>query len=82
MKVSCPTVICEYNQYMRGVNLHDQMKVCYQVERRSKFRFYLRIFSNFLDISVVNCKIIYDKMDSTVGMSTMEFSFSLARSMI
>ena len=45
--VSCPTVIYEYNQYMGGFDLSDQMKVSYQVDRRSKFRFYLRIFFRF-----------------------------------
>ena len=67
---------------MGGVDLCDQMKVSYQVDRRSKFRFYLRIFFDFLDIGVVNSKIIYDKMDSTIGMSAMDFRFSLARSLI
>ena len=82
VKISCPTVIHEYNQHMGGVDLCDQMKVSYQVDRRSKFRFYLRIFFDFLDIGVVNSKIIYDKMDSTIGMSAMDFCFSLARSLI
>ena len=48
MQVSCPTVIHEYNQYMGGVDLSDQMKVYYQVDQRSKFRFYLRVFFDFL----------------------------------
>ena len=54
------------------------MKVSYQVDRRSKLRFYLRIFFDFLDISVVNSI----KMDCTVDMSAMDFRFSLAPSMI
>ena len=29
VKNSCPTVIYEYNRYMRGVDLSDQMKVSY-----------------------------------------------------
>ena len=82
MQVSCPTVIHEYNQYMGGVDLSDQMKVYYQVDRRSKFRFYLRVFFDFLDIGVVNSKIVYDKIESAVKMSSMDFRFSLARSMI
>ena len=41
MKVSCPTVIREYNMYMGGVDLCDQVKVSYEVDRRSKVRFYL-----------------------------------------
>ena len=43
---------------MGGADLSDQMKVSYQVDRRSKF----------LDISVVNSKIIYDKVNSTIGI--------------
>ena len=82
VKISCPTVIHEYNQHMGGVDLCDQMKVSYQVDRRSKFRFYLGIFFDFLDIGVVNSKIIYDKMDSTIGMLAMDFRFSLAHSLI
>jgi len=39
VKVSCPTVVHEYNQYMGGVDLIDQMKVTYQVDRRSKTSF-------------------------------------------
>ena len=54
VKVSFPAVIREYNRYMGGVDLCDQTKVFYEVDRRSKVRFYLRVFFDFLDISVVN----------------------------
>ena len=34
VKVTCPTVIIhEYNQFMGGVNLSNQMKVTYEVDR-------------------------------------------------
>ena len=82
MKVSCLTVTCEYNQYMEVVDFSDQKAVSYQVDRRSKLCFYLRIAFDFLNISVVNSKIIYDKMDSTVGISAMDFRFIPAHSMI
>ena len=67
---------------MGRVDLCDQMIVSYQVERRSKFHFYLRIFFDFLDTGGINSKIIYDKMDSTIGMSAKDFRFSVARSLI
>ena len=58
------------------------MKVSYEFERRTKVRFYLRVFFDFLDISVVNSKIVYDKIQSTAVMSSTNFRFSLPRSMI
>ena len=82
VKVSCPAVIREYNTYMGGVDLCDQMKVFYEVDLRSKVRFYVRVFFDFLDISVVNSKILYDKIQSTAAMSSKDFRLSLARSMI
>ena len=72
----------EYNTYMGGVDLCNQMKVSNEVDQRSKVRFYLRVFFDFLDISVVNWKTVYDKIQSTAAMSSMDFRFSLARSMI
>ena len=62
---------------MGGFDMSDQMKDFYQVDRRSKFYFYLIIFFDFLDLSVMNSKIIYDKMDFTVGMWAMDSNFSL-----
>ena len=67
---------------MGGVGLCDQMKISYEVDQRSKVRFYLWVFFNFLDISVVNSKIVYDKIQSTAAMSSMGFRFSLACSML
>ena len=64
VKVTCPYVIQEYNQFMRGIDLSDQMKVTYEVDRRSKFRFYLSVFFDFLDIAVVNSKVVYNKLES------------------
>ena len=82
VKVCCPAVTCVYNTYMGRKGPCDQIKVSYEVDRRSKVRFYLRVFFDFLDISVVKLKIVYDKIQSTAAMSSMDFRFSLARSMI
>ena len=48
VKVTCPSVIQEYNQFMGGVDLSDQMKVTYEVDRRSKFRSTFAFSSIFL----------------------------------
>ena len=82
VKVTCPLVIQEYNQFMGGVSLSDEMKVTYEVDRRSKFRFYLCIFFNFLDIAVVNLKIVYNKIESAPSLSSLDFRYSIAQTMI
>ena len=82
VKVTCPSVIQEYNQFMGGVDLSDQMKVIYEVDRRSKFRFYFRVFFDFLDIAVVNSKIVYNKIESAPSLSSLVFRYSIAQTMI
>ena len=67
---------------MGGVDLSDQMKVTYEVDRRSKFRFYLRVFFDFLDIAVVNSKIVYNKIESAPSLSSLDFRYSIAQTMI
>ena len=48
VKVTCPSVFQEYNQSMGGVDLRDQMKVTYEVDRRSKFTSTFAFSSIFL----------------------------------
>ena len=48
--VNCPKL---YNHKMGGVNLMDQLKSAYQFDRRSKFRFYLRLFFGLFDVALV-----------------------------
>ena len=63
VKVTCSSAIQEYNQFMEGVDLSNQMKVTYEADRRSKFRFYLRAFFDFLDIAAVNSKSFTIKLN-------------------
>ena len=67
---------------MGGVNLSDQRKVTYEVDCRSKFRFYLRVFFDFLDIAVVNSKIVYNKIQSAPSLSSLDFRYSIAQIII
>ena len=82
VKVTYPSVIQEYNQFIGVADLSDQMKVTYEVDRRSKFRFYLRVFFDFLDIAVVNSKIVYNKIELAPLLSSIEFRYSVAQVMI
>ena len=61
IRVVCPKVIDNYNKWMGGVDLVDQRTSYYQLDRKARFRFYLRVFFDMMDISVVNAFIIYNQ---------------------
>ena len=58
------------------------MKVTYEVDRWSKFRFYLRVFFDFLDIAIVNSNNVNSKIESTPSLSSLDFRYSVAQTMI
>uniref|UniRef100_A0A6B0V4K9 Putative piggybac transposable element-derived n=1 Tax=Ixodes ricinus TaxID=34613 RepID=A0A6B0V4K9_IXORI len=86
MDVPCPLVVKEYNKAMGGVDLMDQKKVTYEVDRRSKIKYYLRIFFYLLDIGVNNAYICYMKLQAknanTPALTSLEFRQAVARSLI
>ena len=67
---------------MGGVDLSDRMKVTFKVDSWNKFRFYLRVFFDFLDIAVVNSKIVCNKIESAPALSSLDFRYSIAQTMI
>ena len=67
---------------MGAIDLSDQMKVSYEVDGRSKLRLNLPVFCDFLDINVISSKVVYNKIQSSVAMSSMDFHFSLAHLII
>ena len=71
VKVSCPSDIHKYNQFIDGADWCDQKKVTHEFDSRSKFRFYLQVFFDFLNIAFVNSKISYHKIDSTPALTTI-----------
>ena len=56
-QVTCPYAVAEYNRYMGGVDLSDQLKKYYSYDRKSK-RWWLRLFYHLLDLCVVNVYIL------------------------
>ncbi|KAJ8930549.1 hypothetical protein NQ314_016630 [Rhamnusium bicolor] len=56
--VVCPQIVLEYNQHMGGVDLADMFVALYRTVLKSK-RWYLGIFSQFLDICVNNSWVLY-----------------------
>lgn len=60
--VSCPTMLCDYNQNMNAVDKLDQLKSTYELDRKSH-KWWHRIFFHFIDVCVVNSFILYTKLE-------------------
>ena len=60
--IKCPTIIKTYNENMGGVDRHGHLKVAYEVDRRSKTRFYLQIVFDMFDQLLVNSNILYNSL--------------------
>ena len=79
--VNCPTLVKQYNSGMGGVDLMDQRTAAYRLDRRSKVRFYLRIFFDLLDIACVNSFIVYNKLNPN-QLNMMDFKVIVAERLI
>ena len=66
---------------MGGIDLMDQRKSAYQLDRRSKFRFYLRLFFDLFDVAVVNSFILYKKLENK-DLILKEFKICIALKLI
>lgn len=58
--VKCPPAVKMYNAYMNGIDVFDQHRSYYGVDRKSK-RWPLRIFWHLVDSSIVNAHFLYKK---------------------
>ncbi|XP_037778669.1 piggyBac transposable element-derived protein 3-like [Penaeus monodon] len=85
--VPCPAVVTEYNKFMGGVDLMDSLISLYRIHTRSK-KYYHKIFFHFLDVTVVNCWLLYRRDSSDLDiperkvMMLQEFKLSLAESLL
>ena len=81
LKVPCPTIIKEYNSHMNSFDIHDQLKISREIDRKSRFWYYLRIFFDLMDSFVVNAHVIYKKKVHA-KMSPLNFKIILTESLI
>ena len=75
--VNCQYGIKLCNSKLGGVDLMDQLKSAYQLYRRSKFRFYLRLFFDLFDVALVNSFIVYKKLENK-DLTLKEFKICIA----
>ena len=78
--VSSPSIIKLYNNDMNGVDIVDQKTAAYRIDRKSKYRFYLRIFFDLMDVALVNSHIVYTKLDNDILL--LNFNIVVTKSLI
>lgn len=74
-----PQVIHEYNQFMGGVDLKDQKLSMYLLERKRGIKWYIKVFRRFVNVTILNCYIIYcSNIGQHTKMTHREFRYKLA----
>ena len=76
--VSFPNIIKMYNSSMGGIDVIDQKMAAFRLDHKSKFRFYLRMFLDLIDI--MNSHIVYTKLGNSI--SVLDFKLAVIKSMI
>ena len=79
--VNCWNGVKLYSSKMGWVDSMDQMKSAYQLDRRLKFRFYLRLFFDLFDVAIVNSFIVYKKFENK-DLTIKEFTICIALKLI
>ncbi|GBP81914.1 hypothetical protein EVAR_65091_1 [Eumeta japonica] len=75
------------NKYMGGVDLLDQRKPCYEVDRKAKIKYYLRLFFDILHKAKNNSYLVHVKLYEAHRvegplLSSLEYSQHIARGLI
>ena len=72
VQIKQPKVIKQYNKHMSGVDLADNMVANYRIGIRGKKWWWL-IFSNYVDVSIVNTWKLWRVVHPTESMSLLKF---------
>uniref|UniRef100_A0A3B3S5R5 PiggyBac transposable element-derived protein domain-containing protein n=1 Tax=Paramormyrops kingsleyae TaxID=1676925 RepID=A0A3B3S5R5_9TELE len=68
----CPSPVTEYNKYMGGVDLSDQL-IQYYTTQHKRMKWYRKLFLHFLDISATNAYIIHREIMQQDSMTHKAF---------
>ena len=80
--VKCPGVVKDYNTYMGGVDIHDQMTQTNHSNRRAKFRYYIRISHNLLEQAVVNARIAWQTLHPDEKITAKDFRLQVCKGLV
>ena len=81
-KFTLPYVKKEYIENMEGVDKFDQFSNYYNFNHKSKyFRWYMKIFFHFIEISINNSYILYKKLINS-KITNLKFRKQLSKELI
>lgn len=78
--LQCPKSIADYNEFMGGVDLSDQLTTLYDFDRRSA-KWWRKVFYKLLVTTIVNAAIIYNEVNHKKE-KTLPFFIELAEELI
>ncbi|OWZ11640.1 hypothetical protein PHMEG_00015314 [Phytophthora megakarya] len=67
--IPCPSMICDYHNWMGGVDVHDQLRLqCYSIQMQTWCKkYYKSIFMGLVDAAVVNAYIVFKEAQKRNG---------------
>ena len=65
---SCPNIIKLYNKGVSGVHIMGQETATYRLNRKSKHRFYLKMFFDLIEVALANSNIVYKKLVNDISL--------------
>lgn len=60
-EITKPTMVCQYNQYMNGVDRCDQYISTYSMQRKT-LKWWKKLFFRLIELSIVNSMIVFYKL--------------------
>ena len=77
LEVSFPEIFMGYKRYINGVGNHDWLKTTFELDGRSRFWYYVRIFIDLMDSISINAHINYKK-ELNVRINLLDFKIIFA----
>lgn len=83
-EIPCPEITEDYNSFMGGVDMANQVVCCYTLGRKT-LKWWRRVFWSLHDMSITNVFVIY-KMNNTTSLqktqTNRQFRLTLAEKLV
>jgi hypothetical protein len=80
--VQIPSMVRQYNKYMGGVDLADQLKSYYEIDMRCRYKYYLKVVFDSLYTTVVNGYLNYKSLNPETKITHLNFRQQVVHGLI